>query len=148
MIFELHKIEISTPSGAGAPASGAPVISPRRRWKDKYPELKSRHAGSVRPQAPASLLFSPISVIRRGVSDWLLAPLPFVDGGAWLKHLTRLTPASLRYWTARRMVNAEYLDGAAIFDELVAATFLSLPPPADGQGRNYYASTSHFSGLS
>jgi len=30
------------------------------------------------------------------------------------------------------MVNAEYWDGAAIFDELVVATFFSLPPLADG----------------
>jgi hypothetical protein len=63
---------------------------------------------------------------------WLLAPLLLVDGSARLKHLTRLMPASLRYWTVRRMVNAEYWDGAAIFDELVVATFFSLPPPADG----------------
>jgi len=41
-------------------------------------------------------------------------------------------PASLRYWTVRRMVNAEYWDGAAIFDELVVANFPSPPPPADG----------------
>lgn len=63
---------------------------------------------------------------------WLLVTLLLVDGSARLKHLTRLMPASLRYWTVRRMVNAEYWDGSAIFDELVVATFFSLPPPADG----------------
>src|SRR5262245_54916191 len=63
---------------------------------------------------------------------WSLVTLPLVDGSARLKHLTRLMPASLRYWTVRRMVNAEYWDGAAIFDELVVANFPSPPPPADG----------------
>jgi len=61
-----------------------------------------------------------------------LVTLLLVDGSARLKHLTRLMPASLRYWTVRRMVNAEYWDGSAIFDELVVATFFSLPHPADG----------------
>jgi len=62
----------------------------------------------------------------------LLVTLLLVDGSARLKHLTRLMPASLRYWTVRRMVNAEYWDASAIFDELVVATFFSLPSPADG----------------
>ena len=41
-------------------------------------------------------------------------------------------PASLRYWTVRRMVNAGYWNASAALDELVVATFFALPPPADG----------------
>ena len=58
--------------------------------------------------------------------------LLLVDGSAKLKNLTRLMPASLRYWTVRRMVNAGYWDASAALDDLVVATFFSLPPPADG----------------
>jgi hypothetical protein len=61
-----------------------------------------------------------------------LVTLLLVDGSARLKHLTRRMPASLRYWTVRRMVNAGYWDASAAFDELVVATFFALPPPADG----------------
>ena len=63
---------------------------------------------------------------------WLLVTLLLVDGSARLKNLTRLMPASLRYWTVRRMVNAGYWNGSAAFDELVVATFFALPPPTDG----------------
>jgi hypothetical protein len=61
-----------------------------------------------------------------------LVTLLLVDGSAQLKNLTRWMPASLRYWTARRMVNAGYWNGSAALDELVVATFFTLPPPADG----------------
>src|SRR5262249_16892549 len=38
---------------------------------------------------------------------WLLVTLLLVDGSAKLKNLTRLIPASLRYWTVRRMVTPD-----------------------------------------
>jgi hypothetical protein len=38
----------------------------------------------------------------------LLVTRLLVDGSAQLKNLTRLMPASLHYWTVRRMVNAGY----------------------------------------
>jgi len=63
---------------------------------------------------------------------WLLVTLLLVDGSARLKHLTCRMPASLRYWTVRRMVNAGYWNASAALDELVVATFFALPPPADG----------------
>jgi hypothetical protein len=61
-----------------------------------------------------------------------LVTLLLVDGSARLKHLTCRMPASLRYWTVRRMVNAGYWNASAALDELVVATFFALPPPADG----------------
>src|SRR5262245_17097862 len=63
---------------------------------------------------------------------WLPVTLLLVDGSAKLKNLTRLMPASLRYWMVRRMVTAGSWDATAALDELVVATFFALPPPADG----------------
>ncbi len=63
---------------------------------------------------------------------WLLVALLLCQGAAKLKHLTRLMPASLRYWTVLRMVRAGYWDIGVLIAELAAEVLLTLPPPADG----------------
>ena len=63
---------------------------------------------------------------------WLLVTLLLCQGSAKLKQLTRLMPASLRYWTVLRMVRAGYWDIGVLIAELAAEVMHLLPPPADG----------------
>jgi hypothetical protein len=62
---------------------------------------------------------------------WLLVLLIVCQGSATLKNLTRLMPASLRYWTVLRMVRSRYWDPQVLVRDLASDLLSTLSPPAD-----------------
>jgi hypothetical protein len=66
------------------------------------------------------------------IFSWVLVMLIIDTGKATLTHISRLVPASIRYWALRRLLASGQWDGSALIRDLAQVTLALLPPPADG----------------
>ncbi|HXG65531.1 MAG TPA: transposase [Blastocatellia bacterium] len=63
---------------------------------------------------------------------WLLVMLILNCGKGRLKQLCQAMPERLKYWALMRLLRSGQWDAQSLLDDVVAQTWPSLPPPADG----------------